>query len=156
MQVFVYAPEDFNNLCVLSRTLEVLGVNTCLVYDPHRLVRPRYGRSYRRKLRTISAGAFFRKEGMHVEDPLGFLKGYVGRSIATVTDQTATSLYDFEFGMEDLKVFGSEGHGLPTEVVEACDVQLTIPQRGATQSLNLSVASGIILSEWFRQVEGRP
>jgi tRNA G18 (ribose-2'-O)-methylase SpoU len=36
-------------------------------------------------------------------------------------------------------------------VIEACDVRLTIPQRGVTQSLNLCVASGIIVAEWFRQ-----
>ncbi len=60
MRVFVYAPEDFNNVCVLARTLEVLGVRACFVYDPHRLIRPRYGKSYARRLRTVSAGAFFR------------------------------------------------------------------------------------------------
>jgi tRNA C32,U32 (ribose-2'-O)-methylase TrmJ len=41
-------------------------------------------------------------------------------------------------------------------VVETCDARLTIPQRDATQSLNLGVASGIIriiLAEWFRQTE---
>ncbi len=44
---------------------------------------------------------------------------------------------------------------MPEEVVEACDTRLTIPQRGATQSLNLGVASGIVLAEWFRQTESQ-
>ncbi len=153
MRVFVCAPEDFNNICVLARTLEVLGLDTCSVYDPHRLIRPRYGKSYGRRLRTVSAGAFFRIRFERVASPVDFIRNYSGRSIATVPDQSATSLYGFEFCRDDLIVFGSEGHGLPGEVVEACDVRLTIPQRGATQSLNLSVASGIILAEWFRQTE---
>jgi tRNA (cytidine/uridine-2'-O-)-methyltransferase len=153
MQVFVHAPEDFNNLCVLTRTLEALGVNRCHIFDPHRIVRPRYGKSYTRKLKCVSAGAFFRIEFVPVFAPLEFIAAYEGRTIATVPEQSAAPLYGFEFGEDDLLVFGSEGHGLPPAVLDACDIRLTIPQRGVTQSLNLCVASGIILAEWFRQVQ---
>jgi tRNA G18 (ribose-2'-O)-methylase SpoU len=152
MQVFVYAPEDFNNLCVLTRTLETLGVDSCHVYDMHNLVRPYYGKSYTRKLRSLSAGAFSRVDMLPVAAPLEFIGGFAGRSVATVPDQSATSLHAFSFLQDDLLVLGSEARGLPAEVIEACDVQLTIPQRGVTQSLNLCVASGIVLAEWFRQM----
>lgn len=111
MRVFLYAPGDFNNLCVLSRTLEVLGVGTCSVYDPHGLIRDRYGKSYGRRLRTISAGAFFRVRFERVARPVEFIERYPGRSIAAVPDQSATSLHDFVFDDADLIVFGSEGHG---------------------------------------------
>lgn len=153
MEVLLHAPEDFNNLCVLARTLEALGMSRCHVFDPNRIVRPSYGKSYSRKLRTVSAGAFFRIEFVAVDDPVEFISTYSHRTIATVPDQSATSLYDLEFGRDDLLVFGSEAHGLPAQIVEACDVSVTIPQRGATQSLNLCVASGIILGEWFRQLQ---
>ena len=151
LEVLVHAPEDFNNLCVLARTLEVLGVRRCYVFDPHRIIRSSYGKSYTRRLKTVSAGAFFRVDFVQVSDPAEFIGGYCDRTIATVPDESATSLYDFEFFREDLLVFGSEAHGLPAEIVGACDIRLTIPQRGATQSLNLCVASGMILGEWFRQ-----
>ena len=55
MEVFVHAPEQFENLCVLARTLEVFGFERCHVFDPRRLVRDRYGKSYGQKLRTVSA-----------------------------------------------------------------------------------------------------
>jgi hypothetical protein len=45
MEILIHAPEDFNNLCVLARTLEVLGVGRCHVFDPNRVVRPSYGKS---------------------------------------------------------------------------------------------------------------
>jgi tRNA G18 (ribose-2'-O)-methylase SpoU len=156
MEVLVHAPEDFNNLCVLARTLEVLGVGRCHVFDPHRIVRPSYGKSYTRKLTTVSAGAFFRIEFVPVPDPIAFINGCGHRTIASVPDQAATSLYDFEFSRDDLLVFGSEARGLPTEIIEACAVRLTIPQRGVTQSLNLCVAAGIVLGEWFRQLRPKP
>ncbi len=43
----------------------------------------------------------------------------------------------------------------PEDFNNLCVLSHTLPQRGATQSLNLSVASGIILSEWIRQMEGQ-
>jgi Transposase len=49
MEVFLDSPQDFGNLCLLSRTLEVLGVKRCYVHDPHRLIRQRYGKSRTRK-----------------------------------------------------------------------------------------------------------
>ena len=153
LEVLVHAPEDFNNLCVLARTLEVLGISRCYVFDPYRIVRPSYGKSYTRRLNTVSAGAFFRVEFVAVSDPVDFILDYRHRTIATVPDQAATSLYDFDFASDDLLVFGSEARGLPTEVVDACDVSVTIPQRGATRSLNLCVAAGMVLGEWFRQLQ---
>ncbi len=44
---------------------------------------------------------------------------------------------------------------MPNGVVEAYDARLPVPQRGATQSFTLSVASGIVHAECFRQTESR-
>ena len=41
--------------------------------------------------------------------------------------------------------FGNEGNGLPDEFLECCDDVLTIPMRPDTESLNLSMAVGIVL-----------
>ncbi len=58
MNVFLDAPQDFGNLCLIARTLETLGVWRCYVYDPNRLIRNRYGKSRTRRIQKISAGAF--------------------------------------------------------------------------------------------------
>ena len=131
MQVFLYAPEQFENLCVLARTLEVFGFQSCHVYDPHRIVRERYGKSYSQKLRTVSAGAFSKIAWQRVEgDPLAFLCAHQGRRVATVPRQSATSLHRFRFRDSDLLLIGSEGRGLDTSVLELCQEQITIPQAG--------------------------
>ncbi|HEX2669604.1 MAG TPA: TrmH family RNA methyltransferase [Polyangiaceae bacterium] len=152
MEVFVYAPEQFENLCVLARTLEVFGFARCHVFDPRRIVRDRYGKSYGQKLRTVSAGAFNKIAWLRVEpDPLEFLRRHAGRRVATVPRQSATSLHHFRFRASDLLVVGSEGQGLPAAVLAECQAQITIPQAGVTESLNVAVASGIVLSEFKRQ-----
>ncbi len=152
MEVFVHAPEQFENLCVLARTLEVFGFEQCHVFDPHRIVRDRYGKSYSQKLRTVSAGAFSKIRWLRIErDPLSFLRDYAGRRVATVPRQSATSLHHFRFRESDLLIIGSEGRGLDAALLAECEVQITIPQAGVTESLNVAVASGIVLAEFKRQ-----
>jgi len=152
MEVFLYAPEQFENLCVLARTLEVFGFEHCHVYDPHRIVRERYGKSYAQKLRTVSAGAFSKIRWLRVlDEPLQFLRAHPGRRVATVPRQNATSLHHFRFQQADLLIIGSEGRGLDAALLAECEVQITIPQAGLTESLNVAVASGIVLAEWKRQ-----
>jgi 23S rRNA (guanosine2251-2'-O)-methyltransferase len=48
-------------------------------------------------------------------------------------------------------VIGSEGHGLRRTVKEECDVLVSLPMRGRVNSLNASVAAGIIIFEIMRQ-----
>jgi len=48
-------------------------------------------------------------------------------------------------------VLGGEGAGLHRLVRENCDVLLRIPVRGKIQSLNVSVAAGVVLYEALRQ-----
>jgi tRNA G18 (ribose-2'-O)-methylase SpoU len=48
-------------------------------------------------------------------------------------------------------LIGSEGQGLAQPVLNECQEQITIPQAGVTESLNVAVASGIVLAEWKRQ-----
>ena len=42
-------------------------------------------------------------------------------------------------------VFGNEVHGVSSDVVDACDIALEIPQSGTKHSLNISVCLGIVI-----------
>src|SRR5689334_24733466 len=151
-RVLLYAPQDFRNLCVVARTLEVLGYDECLVFDPERLVRERYGKSRTREARVVSAGAFEKIRWVRLEEPGACLREHAGRSVATVAAPEAARLERFRFERTDLVVFGSESRGLPQEIVSACTATLTIGSAGVTQSLNLAVALGIVLFEAERQL----
>ena len=48
-------------------------------------------------------------------------------------------------------VIGSEGFGLSRLVRETCDALLSLPMRGEVNSLNASVAAGILMYEAVRQ-----
>ncbi|MES1188224.1 MAG: TrmH family RNA methyltransferase [Myxococcales bacterium] len=151
-RVFLYAPQDFRNLCAISRTLEVLGLSECFVFDPHRLIRERYGKSRTREQRVVSSGAFQKIRWQRVEDPATFASTYGGRVIATVATADAVDVRHFRFSETDLLLFGSESHGLPDALVASCAGRVTIQSPGQTQSLNLAVAFGIVLFECQRQL----
>ncbi|MCS7025314.1 MAG: 23S rRNA (guanosine(2251)-2'-O)-methyltransferase RlmB [Bryobacteraceae bacterium] len=52
-------------------------------------------------------------------------------------------------------VLGGEGKGLHEHVRKHCDFLIRIPMAGAIASLNVSVAAGIVLFEWRRQLRAR-
>jgi len=152
--VFLFAPQNFHNIGLFSRSLEYFGQTECYVYDPHRIVREHYGKYRRRELRVTSRGAFETIRWVHVEDPKQFFDTPPGRPVATVAGADALPLASFQFAQSDIIVLGSESHGLPLEVVTACTARVTIPGQGKTESLNLAVAGSILLYEYRRQMKG--
>jgi 23S rRNA (guanosine2251-2'-O)-methyltransferase len=62
-----------------------------------------------------------------------------------------TSIYSFDWDRDVAIVLGSEGKGLSRVVRNRCHHLVRIPQLGHLESLNVSVAAGIILSEIARQ-----
>jgi hypothetical protein len=96
MEVFLDSPQDFGNLCLLSRTLEERGVERCYVHDPHRLIRRRYGKSRTRQIKTISAGAFFRVAFERVEQPESFLPAKTDSSNSPTAYGTVTTLANLD------------------------------------------------------------
>ena len=92
--------------------------------------------------------------GMPVEQALARLQKRKVLTLATVAEGGQS--YD----MVDLRqpvafVLGNEGSGLPPEVLARIDARVTIPMAGATESLNVGVAAGVLLFEAARQRRAR-
>ncbi len=68
-------------------------------------------------------------------------------------DERGTELYDrVDYHSPTAIVLGGEGKGLHQNVQKHCDVLLRIPMAGAVSSLNVSVATGVVLFEWRRRL----
>ncbi len=61
-----------------------------------------------------------------------------------------TSIYSTDFPGEGLLVLGNEGKGISAEVLRHVTRKITIPRFGKAESLNVSMAAGIICSEIMR------
>jgi TrmH family RNA methyltransferase len=58
---------------------------------------------------------------------------------------------DVRYAGPILLLMGSERHGLPPDLLEICDPLVHLPMAGRSDSLNLSVATGVMLYEIFNQ-----
>lgn len=73
-----------------------------------------------------------------------------GRLAVGAHPEGAVDYRGVSWGDEALLVMGAEGVGLRPKVREACDVLASIPMAGRVASLNISVATGILLYEAIR------
>ncbi|MEO6725427.1 MAG: RNA methyltransferase, partial [Blastocatellia bacterium] len=71
--------------------------------------------------------------------------------IVGVEGGTQASYASVDFNVPLAMVMGSEGKGVRRLVRENCDAIVSIPMRGQINSLNVSVATGVVLFEVLRQ-----
>ena len=81
---------------------------------------------------------------------LRWLKGE-GLWIMGAAGETAQTIYKTDFTVPMALVVGAEGKGLRRLTKEQCDVLVSVPMLGQVESLNLSVATGVLLYEAVRQ-----
>lgn len=74
-----------------------------------------------------------------------------GLQIVACTEKGNSSIYDVDFTQPTAIIMGSEGEGIQSSLLKLCDVQTRIYMEGKVSSLNVSVATGVILYETVRQ-----
>ena len=74
--------------------------------------------------------------------------------VAGASGETGTPLWEADLSGGLAFVFGAEGKGLRPLVRRACDLEVSIPQLGRVESLNVSVAAAVLLYEARRQRGG--
>ncbi|MGI9005684.1 MAG: TrmH family RNA methyltransferase [Streptosporangiaceae bacterium] len=91
-------------------------------------------------------------------EPAGFLSWCAGRGVtlAVASGQPAgpgdqATFWDERLPRPLAVLLGSEGSGLPADLLAAGDLRLRIPMTGTAESLNLAVAAGILLYETWRR-----
>ena len=70
-------------------------------------------------------------------------------------DMGGTEMYDCDLKGAIGLVIGSEGEGVSRLVKEKCDYRVSIPMKGQLDSLNASVAAGVLAYEIVRQRRGK-
>ena len=78
-----------------------------------------------------------------------------GIRVVACSEKTRKELYEIDMSLPTCIIMGSEESGISSDALRKSDEIVRIPMRGKTSSLNVSVASGIILYEIVRQQELR-
>lgn len=156
MNALLYAPEYRPNMSSMIRSAEFYGLKTIYIYDRNNLLSPPNNKTSRANMQHIArvwtAGAINHIDVEIVENPITFLQNYQGRKIATLVDENAVMLNDFQFEKNDLILFGSEKEGLDAEAIEIMDAAVYIPSLGETPCLNVAVTFGIVMHQALRSL----
>lgn len=137
--------EDPHNLGSIIRVAECAGAHGVVI--PSR----RSASVNATVLRTSAGAANHLKVAMvgNINDAIRTLKdNFVNVYCA---DMQGTTLYDCRFKEDTAIVIGNEGEGVKALTKKLCDNVVSIPQFGKVNSLNASVACGIICYEVVRQ-----
>jgi len=144
--LFLDGIQDPQNLGACIRTAEAAGVQAVLFQKDR-------STTLTAAARKAAAGA---AERMKVFQLANLARGIetakkAGIWVVGATGHSNTTLYSLDLKGPLAVVMGAEGSGLRARIAELCDYQANIPMAGGTESLNVSVATGIVLFEARRQ-----
>jgi 23S rRNA (guanosine2251-2'-O)-methyltransferase len=80
-------------------------------------------------------------------------KDFILIGIEQTDSSTPLQNFSFHKNKHYAIVLGNEVNGVQVEALELCDHVLEIPQEGTKHSLNISVAAGVVLWEFFKNLK---
>jgi len=134
-----------HNLAAVARTLEAVGgLEIHAVSDKPSI-----------RLTQMAAGGIKKwievKNHANIEDGIGHLKQQGYQIIATTLVNNSKDYREMDYTRPTAILVGEELEGISEQAVQMADAVITIPMAGMVQSLNVSVASALVLYEAFHQ-----
>jgi 23S rRNA (guanosine2251-2'-O)-methyltransferase len=140
------AIEDPRNMGSILRTAECSGVHGVFIAE-------RRAVGLTGVVAKVAAGALEYVPVARVTNLVRLIEQLKARNIWVVgaAGEARQSYVDWDWTLPAAIFVGSEGHGLHRLVREHCDTLVRIPVCGKLESLNVSVAAGVLLYEARRQ-----
>ena len=141
--------EDPHNLGAIARSVDAAGASGLVVQD-------RRSASLDGVAVKASAGALNHVKVAQVVNIARAIEELKASNVWVVglAGEGETPYTDVDFTLPTAIVLGAEGEGLRRLVRDRCDRLVRIPLQGQVESLNVSVAAGIVLFEAVRQRRG--
>ena len=138
--------EDPHNFGAIIRTCEAAGVDGIIIPKDRSV-------SVNSTVMKTSAGALNNMKISMVTNLNRCIDELKDKGIWIVgTDMTDSVSYDsIDYDMPVAIIIGSEGFGISRLVREKCDFVVNIPMKGKVNSLNASVAAGILIYKIFEK-----
>lgn len=140
-----------HNASAIVRTAEAFGIQDVYVYERKNTFSPNEEISLGAQ-KWINLYKFTEKQN-ELKKVVEIIKEKKYRIIATSLYHKAVNIYDLDIEKgKMLFLFGTEKEGLSDEICSYADEFVKIPMVGFTESFNVSVSVGIILSEITRRL----
>ncbi len=146
-----------HNLAAISRTCEAFGIQKIgFTVDPNQIYDPKAVGWVSSRSANKWLDYEIYKEG--TQPALSQLKQQGWHVLASVADAHAATLYEVDFTQyrQLLVLVGDEQNGISDTALSLADSAITIPMVGMVSSLNVSVATALILAEITRQRRASP
>ena len=137
--------QDPGNLGTILRTVDSVGLSQIILSKTS-------VDAYNPKVVRSTMGAIFRVNIIESEDLVKTLKNikkHKYKIVATSLGGTE-NIYQMDFNKKII-VIGNESKGVSKEIIDIADSKVIIPMLGKTESLNASIATGVILYEYVRR-----
>lgn len=137
--------QDPGNIGTILRTVDSVGLKQILIskntvdcYNP--------------KVVRSTMGAIFRVKIIECENLTQTLEQAKSKKydIMVTSLEAKKTIYEAQY-MKKIIVIGNEANGVSKEIKKIANEQVIIPMLGKTESLNASIACGVILYEYVRQ-----
>lgn len=133
--------EDPHNFGAIIRSCEALGVDGIIIPNDRAV-------DINGTVIKTSAGAIQYMKIAKVSNLVNTIKVLKDKGYWIMgTDMNGTSYNDMKYDMPICLVIGNEGKGMSRLVKESCDYVVSIDMVGKTNSLNASVATGIMMAK---------
>jgi 23S rRNA (guanosine2251-2'-O)-methyltransferase len=146
MLVVLDGVEDPHNLGAVIRTAHAAGADAVIVPE-------RRAAGLTETVAKAAAGALEHLPVVRVTNINRTLEDVKKRGfwIYGIDERGDEDYSQVDYADRSVLVFGAEGKGLHQMVRQHCDVLVRIPVTGNISSLNVSVATGVVLFEWKRR-----
>lgn len=137
--------QDPGNLGTILRTADSVGLKQILVSKGT-------ADAYNPKVVRSTMGAIFRINVIECENLKETLKELQNKDykIMITSLKAKKTIYEVDYKKKVI-VIGNEANGVSNDIQKIADEKVIIPMLGKTESLNASVATGVILYEYVRQ-----
>lgn len=137
---------DVRNFGAIARTCECAGVNAIIIPERNSV-------SVNADAVKTSAGALNYIPVCRERNLVGAVKFLrdSGYKIVGTSDKNSSNYTKCDYTQPVALVLGSEDTGISPEVMNLCDNRVVIPEFGQINSLNVSVAAGVMIYEVVRQ-----
>ncbi len=137
---------DVRNLGAIARTAECAGAHAIIIPENNTA-------QINSDAIKSSAGALLKISvcrERNLKNTLNYLKSS-GLTVVGASEKADESMYDCDLSRPLALVMGSEEDGISEEYLKLCDQLISIPIKGEIASLNVSVATGVLVYEVIRQ-----
>jgi len=138
--------QDPGNMGTIIRSADAFGIDGIIItkgcvdiYNP--------------KVIRSTMGSIFRVPIYHEDDPILAIRKLKTKGIKVYTTSLGGNIYTYEvnFKLPFLLVVGNESSGVSSSIYSVSDSLIKIPMIGDAESLNVAIASSIVMYESLRQ-----